>query len=112
MNSCTLSGNVANSPELRYTSEGTPVLSFRVAVPNWHRKDGDADFVSCSMFGERAQKVADFLRKGTPVSLIARVSCRPWEDKNGSRHEGVGFVIQEIDVHHRAPKGDVEIEAA
>lgn len=112
MNTITLSGNLTKSPEIRYTADSTPVMSFRLAVPNYRSKDGQADFVDCVIFGDRCNKLADFVSKGSPVTVTGRLSCRPWQDKKGVYHEGVSVIVNEIDVHHRAPKLEEAFEVA
>ena len=81
-------GNLVDDPELRFTPSGAAVANFRIAstprtfdrqTNEW--KDGDALFLSCSVWRQAAENVAESLQKGMRVvvqgRLQARVSTRP-----------------------------------
>ena len=61
-------GNLTADPELKYTRDGTPVCSFRVAV-NSHKKNPDhnAVFIRCSAWRNLAETVAQYAHKGDSV---------------------------------------------
>jgi len=67
-----ISGRVAKDAEVRFTNDGKQVADFNFAVP-----DGGKDKViwfRCSLWGERASKLADYLKKGTSLTLDGRLS--------------------------------------
>ena len=77
MNSITISGNVGKV-ELKQTEKG-PVLRFGVA-DSGHKDDG-VTWYNCSVFGTRAEKVASFVTKGTPITVVGRLQAKTWEGK-------------------------------
>jgi len=95
-NSVTLVGNLTEDPELRYTSQGTAVTNFRIAVNRrikdaatgeW--KDGDASYFRVNCWRDLAEHVADSLRKGTRVLVTGTLKMREWETQEGEKRTAV-----------------------
>lgn len=80
MNNLTITGNLTRDAEIRHLPNGDPVASFSVA--DNQGKDKQAIFWNCSLFGKRAESLAPYLMKGTPVTVIGSVSEREFTDKN------------------------------
>ena len=76
-----LAGNLGGDAELRAIASGETVLKFSVACKTG--KKNEDQWVKCAMWGERAQKVAQYLTKGTRVAVSGRVSARAWAPKDG-----------------------------
>ena len=111
INRVTITGNLAADPELRTAANDTKVLSLRVAV-NDRRKTADgwedfANFVTVTMFGERAAKVAEFLSKGTKVAIDGRLRQSTWE-KDGQKHSRLEVIVDDIDFMARRAEGKAE----
>ncbi|MBS1113786.1 MAG: single-strand binding protein family, partial [Nitrospirae bacterium] len=67
-NKIILIGNLTKDPELRYTPQGTPVASFRLAV-NYKYKQSDemkqeTMFIDNVIFGKQAESCSKYLNKG------------------------------------------------
>jgi single-strand DNA-binding protein len=84
-------GNLGRDPELRYTPNGRPVASFTVAV-NQSRKDpksGDwiesTDWFRVDVWGDRGERVAETLRKGSRVFVDGRFKTREYETNDGQK---------------------------
>ncbi|MED4018991.1 single-stranded DNA-binding protein [Sutcliffiella cohnii] len=87
INQVTLVGRLTRDPELRYTSEGTAVATFHLAVNrNFKNQAGEieADFVSCRVWRKLAENVANYCRKGSLIGITGRIQTRRYEDKSGS----------------------------
>lgn len=89
INKVLISGNLTRDAELRHTQGGMAILSFGVAV-NDRRKNGQAgewedyaNFVDCTMFGTRAEKLGQYLTKGLKVAIEGKLHWSSWEDRNG-----------------------------
>ncbi len=83
MNLVALIGNVATAPELRYTTSGKAVCSFRMAVS---RPGGDqADFVSITTWERQAEVCDRYLEIGRRVGIEGRLHHSTWESKEGRR---------------------------
>ena len=82
----TIIGNLVNDPELRYTPTGQAVATFRVAstprfmdrtTNEW--KDGDSLFLSCNVWRQAAENVAESLQRGMRVIVSGRLRQRSYE---------------------------------
>jgi single-strand DNA-binding protein len=96
----TVVGNLVDDPELRFTPSGAAVAKFRVAstprvfnreTNEW--KDGEALFLTCSVWRQAAENVAESLQRGTRVIVQGRLKQRSYEDR-----EGVKRTVYELDV--------------
>jgi single-strand DNA-binding protein len=101
----TLVGNLTADPELRFTPSGAPVANFTVASTprtfdrqsgEW--KDGDAMFLSCAVWRQAAENVAESLQKGMRVIVQGRLKSRSYETREGERR-----TVFEIDVDEIGP---------
>jgi len=89
-NVITITGNLADDPELRFTPNGVAVTSVRVAVnqrrfnretSSWdERLDG---FFTCNVWRDQAENVASSLTKGARVVVTGRLRSRSYEDREG-----------------------------
>jgi single-strand DNA-binding protein len=101
----TIVGNLVDDPELRFTPSGAAVAKFRIAstprvfdkqTNEW--KDGESLFLTCSVWRQAAQNVAESLTRGTRVIVQGRLKQRSYEDK-----EQVKRTVYEIDVDEVGP---------
>ncbi len=101
----TVVGNLVDDPELRFTPSGVAVAKFRIAstprvydkqANEW--KDGDALFLTCSVWRQAAENVAESLAKGVRVIVQGRLKQRSYEDR-----EGVKRTVYELDVDEVGP---------
>lgn len=112
INRVNISGNIGMEPELRQTASGASVLSFSVAV-NDRRKnpqsgewDDYTNWVSCTMFGTRAQSVAQYLGKGSKVAIEGKLRYTQWEARDGSgKRSKLEVVVDEIEFMSRNQDG-------
>ena len=78
-------GNITRDPEKRKAGE-TPLIQFGIAV-NEYRKEGEqyTNFFDVTVFGNRAVKLSEILRKGMKVAVEGRLRFESWE-KDGQKH--------------------------
>lgn len=106
VNSVTLAGNLTRDPELRTTQSGSAVLSMGIAV-NERRKDASGNWVDnpqffdLTMFGNRAEKIAPYLTKGTKVTVQGRLHYSSWQAQDGSKRSKVDVIVDEIEFMSR-----------
>jgi single-strand DNA-binding protein len=87
-NKIILVGNLGRDPELRYTSQGTPVCSFTMAT-NERKKDKSGEFQDIttwfrvSLWGRQAETASQYLTKGRPVYIEGRLRVEEWTDRDG-----------------------------
>ena len=75
MNTVQLVGRLTRDVELRFTSSGTAVGSFTIAVNrNFTNQQGEreADFISCVIWRKAAENLANFTRKGSLIAIDGR----------------------------------------
>ena len=99
MNNIQLIGRTTAEPELRHTTGGTPVASFRLAVntPPRDGKDQPAMFVDVVTFGPQAEAIAEHVGKGRQVGVSGRLSYRQWESEDGARHSKHEVVASQVE---------------
>src|SRR5688572_13984766 len=99
----TVVGNVVNDPEMRYTSSGAAVATFRIAstprtldrqTGDW--KDGEALFLTCSVWREPAENVVQSLTRGARVIVQGRLKQRTYDTKEGEKRTVVELDVDEI----------------
>lgn len=102
INRVAISGNLTRDAELRQTASGMAVLGFSVAV-NDRRKNTQTEqwedypnFIDCSMFGTRAEKIAQYLSKGTKVAIEGKLRWSQWE-RDGQKRSKIEVVVDEIE---------------
>ena len=88
----TVVGNLVSDPELRYTPTGVAVANFRVAstprtfdrqANEW--KDGDCLFLTCNVWRQAAENVAESLQRGMRVVVMGRLHQRSYETREGEK---------------------------
>jgi single-strand DNA-binding protein len=101
----TIAGNLVDDPELRFTPAGQPVARFRVASTPRFRdnasgewKDGDSLFLTCNVWRQAAENVAESLQRGMRVIVSGRLRQRSYETKEGEKR-----TVYEVEVDDVGP---------
>ena len=103
INSVAISGNIGSEPELRATNSGMQILSFSVAVNERvkNQQTGEwtdrANWVTCVVFGTRAEKLANYLNKGDKVAVSGRLRYSSWETQDGQKRSKLEVVVDEVE---------------
>lgn len=99
----TVIGNLTDDPELRFTPQGTAVAKFRVASTprSWDKtsgewKDGDPLFLSCTVWRQAAEHVAESLQRGTRVIVTGRLRQRSYETREGEKRTAFELDVDEV----------------
>jgi len=99
----TVIGNLTDDPELRFTPSGAAVAKFRVAsTPRFmdrqsgEWKDGDPLFLSCTVWRQAAENVAESLQRGARVIVSGRLRQRSYETKEGEKRTVMELEVDEI----------------
>ena len=99
----TVVGNLVNDPELRFTNSGAAVASFRIASTprtfdrqsnEW--KDGEALFLTCSVWRQAAENVAESLQRGARVIVTGRLKQRTYDTREGEKRTVVEIEVDEV----------------
>jgi single-strand DNA-binding protein len=101
----TIAGNLVEDPELRFTPSGQPVARFRVASTPRFRdnatgewKDGDSLFLTCNVWRQAAENVAESLTRGMRVIVSGRLRQRSYETREGEKR-----TVYEVEVDDVGP---------
>src|SRR4051812_21446907 len=101
----TLIGNLVDDPELRFTQNGQPVTRFRIAsTPRFFDKaagdykDGESLFLTCNIWRQAAENVAESLQRGNRVIVSGRLRQRSYETREGEKR-----TVYELDVDEIGP---------
>jgi len=131
VNKVILIGNLTRDPELRYTPQGTPVISFGLATNREWSVDGvkkeAADFHNVVAWNKLAEICDQLLSKGSKTYVEGRLQTRDWVDGDGNKRYKTEVVINEMIVltskrdpggyssdsqSYEKPKEEVETEVA
>ncbi|MFN3466094.1 MAG: single-stranded DNA-binding protein [Candidatus Brocadiales bacterium] len=117
LNKVLLMGNLTRDPELRYTPQGTAVVSFGMAINRkWATPGGeskeDVCFVEVSMFGRRAEVISEYFSKGNPIFIEGRLQYQQWESKEGQKRSALRVIADNFEfvgpTKKRAPEAGGE----
>jgi len=91
LNKVMIIGNLGSDPEMRFTPNGNPVTSFRVATnrtfsnPEGERKE-ETEWFTIVTWSRLAENCNNFLSKGQRVYAEGRLHTRSWETPEGQKH--------------------------
>ena len=94
LNNVQIVGRLTKDPDLRFTTKGTAVCHFDLAV-NRRTKDAagewrdDVSFIPVVVWKEAGQRCGDRLKKGSPVYVEGRLKSKSWETKDGQKRSGL-----------------------
>ena len=83
-----LVGRMTKDADLRYTSNGTAVASFTVAVNRQFTNQSgerEADFINCVAWRKTAETLANFTKKGSLVGVEGRIQTRSYDNQQGQK---------------------------
>lgn len=97
----TVIGNLTADPQLTFANNGTPKLSFSVAVNYfWNDADGArqerTSFFNAVIWKQLAEDAAAVLQKGMRVVVTGRLEQRSYKDKEGNDRQAVEIVVEDI----------------
>jgi single-strand DNA-binding protein len=105
-NQVTLTGNLTDDPELRFTPNGVAVANFRLAVDQriWDTdgwKDGEPSYFRVNVWRDQAEYVSRSVHKGTRCVVVGRLKSRSWETPEGQRRSAVEVDAEEVGMSMR-----------
>ena len=118
LNKVMIIGNVGSEPEMRFTPNGDPVTSLRVATnrvfttADGERKE-ETEWFTVVAWGRLAEQCNQFLAKGRRVYAEGRLRTRSWDTQDGQRHYRTQIVANRVlflDKWAAAPLPEEKIE--
>jgi single-strand DNA-binding protein len=86
MNSCNFIGNVGKTGEIRYTSGGTAVLQFSIAVTSGYGDNEITTWINCNLFGKRAESLKSRVNKGQRIGVSGDIANRKYQKDGQDRY--------------------------
>lgn len=104
LNSVILIGRLTRDPELRYTTSGTAVCQFTLAVQRKYNKD-EADFIDIVAWRGLAENCANYLGKGRLAAVEGRIQIRSYENQEGQKRKAFEVIADDVRFLDRASSG-------
>lgn len=95
MNKVVLIGRTTKDIELRYTKSNKAVATFTLAVDRRSKDDG-ADFISCVVWGNTAEAMHNYVKKGHKVGISGHIATRSY-DRDGQKVYVTEVVADEVE---------------
>jgi single-strand DNA-binding protein len=113
LNRATLIGNVTRDPEVKYTPQGTAVVSFSIATNrSWKTESGEmkdaAEFHRIVAWDKLAEICGQLLKKGTRVFVEGRIQTRKWAGADGVDKYMTEIVITDMMLLDKRGDGEGE----
>lgn len=99
-------GYLGADGEKRSTPSGETVVNFRLAVDVGNKANPKTLWVSCSVWGKRADSLEQYLTKGMKVTVIGRIGLDEYQKSDGSYGSNISLSVQEIDLTFPRKDGD------
>ena len=101
LNKVMIIGNLGSEPEMRFTPNGNPVTSFRVATnrvsttAEGERRE-ETEWFTVVAWNRLAEQCNQFLTKGRLVYTEGRLHTRTWESQDGQKHYRTEIVANRV----------------
>lgn len=111
LNKCMIIGNLGKDPEMRYTPSGSAVTQMSVATNrSWRDQAGEwqseTEWFRVVIWGEKAERAAETLRKGHKVFIEGRMQTRQWEDQSGAKRYTTELIADRFSSLERKESSD------
>ena len=106
MNNWTAVGNVGRDCELRVTKSGDNVASWSMTYKQGFGDNAKTQWVNCSLFGKRAEKIAPHILSGNQLAIQGEIFVREWTDKEGKTKSNLECVVANLTFVGKKPDGN------
>lgn len=97
INTITASGNLGKDCEQRWTPNGKAVASFSLPVKQGYGEHEKVSWVICKMFGPKAEKLPEYLTKGTKVTVTGEFVMEEWTSQSGEKKSAPVIIVNQLD---------------
>ena len=102
MNQITVIGRLTKDAEVRYTPSGKAIGSFTVASSSGYGDKKKTHFFNCALWGDRAEKSAQYLLKGTPLTVFGELDLREYDKKDGTKGYSLDVNVSNFEFQGKA----------
>ncbi|HEY0602521.1 MAG TPA: single-stranded DNA-binding protein [Herpetosiphonaceae bacterium] len=109
LNKVMLIGRLGTEPELRYTQQGVPITTFRMAISRqWRDSEGnqrdETEWFTVVSWNRLAEICSEFLQKGARVYIEGRLQNRSWDDaQSGEKRYRTEIVANDMIILESRP---------
>src|SRR5690625_6763393 len=96
MNKISATGRIVADAEVRYTTNGDAICSFRLASDVGYGERKTTNWFNCSIWGKRGEGIAPHLTKGSPITVFGTLTMREWTNKEGIKQLSPDIRIDEV----------------
>jgi single-strand DNA-binding protein len=100
MNRVSLIGRITRDPEVRYSQACVAFLSFSIAVDRQQRDANgqrQADFINCTAFGQQADFMGRYIKKGFMIAVCGRLQTRSYQDQQGQTRYTMDVIVDQVE---------------
>jgi len=100
INNVNLSGNLGQSPEMKYFDSGSVVVNFSVAVDEWQGKEKGSKtiWIDCRAWGQKAEFIGDYAKKGSLVMISGHLSVDNYKAQDGTNRTKTFVLVDDIKI--------------
>jgi single-strand DNA-binding protein len=112
INQVTIVGRLTRDPELKTTTEGTPVAHVTLAVNRQYRNQNgeiEADFIQTTLWRKAAQNTVQYCRKGSVLGITGRIQTRHYDNPEGKRVYVTEVIADTVRFLSSRPQADTKV---
>jgi len=100
LNSLVIIGRLTRDAELKYTTNGFAILNFSIASNRSVKRNDEwqdeVSFFNCTLFGKRAESLAQYLLKGKQIAIDGSIKQDRWEDNEGHKRSVIKILVDSL----------------
>lgn len=112
LNKVFLLGRLTQDPQRRVLPSGQPVVNFGIATNRYYtqgdEKREETEFHNVVAFGKIAERVAQYLRKGSLVLVEGRLRTRNWQDSSGNKRYRTEIIVERLQLGPKSLQPSVQ----
>ena len=114
LNVVVLTGRLTADPELKSTTNGTSVCSFKIAVDRRYKQGEErkADFINIVTWRSSAEFVSKYFKKGSMIAIEGAIQTRKYQDKDGNKRTAFEVLANNVQFADFGKKEDKPSEDA
>lgn len=97
INIFTASGNIGRDCELLVTPNGKNIATFPLPVKQGYGDHEKTSWVNCKLFGNTAEKLTQYLTKGTKVTVSGEFVLEKWNAQDGTERSAPVIIVRDVD---------------
>jgi single-strand DNA-binding protein len=96
MNNLSATGNIGSDAEVRHTASGAVITSWSFALSSGYGDKRKTTWLRCNLFGDRGEKLATMLLKGTQVAVNGEISLNEYVAKDGTNKASIELNVSNV----------------